>query len=245
MSETTAKPARPSPMERTLRIMYLSFMVPIRGGGGLVFPIGFPGPGYRLAAWQFDKYLATLDRRLLGAAMKRESRMVRLALLAIIGLVVGANVISYQLFKDSVHGDYARQWFPHLWVAPFALLGLYIFFFNYRNWSHFKQYFAEAPRVSRFAYLRRRWLGYLVAVSFNPISASLQAVVAFPVGLLLLIVGLFGAITFYALIGLVFMIIAVWNSSLLVIYWRLRRAYGRRPTEADLEPIEDPVTAGP
>lgn len=225
--------------QRLLRIKLLSFMVPFRNGGGLVFPIGFPGAGYRLDEWQFDNCRAMLDQRLLSTETRREMRLVRVAFFVLVGLVACGNVVSFYFFKDNIYGDYARQWFPVLWIAPFALLGIYIYAFNYRSYKHFKQHFADAPRVTRNAYLRRRLLGYIVAVSFNPINASLLVLIAALSCFLLLTVGLLGAVAFFAILGFLLLFIAVFNSCLLVVYWQFHSAQRHRPTQADLQPIDE------
>lgn len=241
MSDTMRQPGKLSAQERLLRIMLLSFMVPLRDGGGLVFPIGFPGAGYRLDVWQLDKFRALLDRRLLSPETKQEMRRIRVALLVMIGLVACGNAVSFYFFHDNIFGDYARQWFPVLWIAPFALLGIHSYLFNYKNYTAFKKHFDRAPRVSRSAYLHRRFLGYQVAVSFNPLNASLLALVAALSSVLLLQTVLSRVVPFFAIVGFLLLFIAVFNSCLLVIYWQFRRIHRRGPNEADLKPVHYPT----
>lgn len=238
MSEAD-KPTRLSSQEKSLQLMLLSMTVPFRDGGGMVFPLGFPFAGYQLDEWQFERYRSLLDRSLLSAEMKREGRIVLAVFATLIGVIIGGSVISFSFafFEASSYGQNIRQWFPVLWFAPFVFFVVYSYVFARRYARVVQEQFPGARRTARSAFLRRRILGYIVAKSFKPVRSLVIVVFALPLGALLLAAGLWIPILFYALLGSLLLLIAVFQGSLLLVYWSFRRAQGRGPTAEDLQPV--------
>ncbi len=238
MSEAD-KPTRLSSQEKSLQLMLLSMTVPFRDGGGMVFPLGFPFAGYQLDEWQFERYRSLLDRSLLSAEMKREGRIVLAVFATLVGVIIGGSVISFSFafFEVSSYGQNIRQWFPVLWFAPFVFFVVYSYVFARRYARVVQEQFPGARRTARSAFLRRRILGYIVAKSFRPVRSLVMVVFALPLGALLLAAGLWIPILFYALLGSLLLLIAVFQGSLLLVYWSFRRAHGRGPTAEDLQPV--------
>ncbi len=238
MSEAD-KPTRLSSQEKSLQLMLLSMTVPFRDGGGMVFPLGFPFAGYQLDEWQFERYRSLLDRSLLSAEMKREGRIVLAVFATLVGVIIGGSVISFSFafFEVSSYGQNIRQWFPVLWFAPFVFFVVYSYVFARRYARVVQEQFPGARRTARSAFLRRRILGYIVAKSFRPVRSLVMVVFALPLGALLLAAGLWIPILFYALLGSLLLLIAVFQGSLLLVFWSFQRAHGRGPTAEDLQPV--------
>lgn len=239
MSGEANKPTRLSSQEKSLQLMLLSMTVPFRDGGGLVFPLGFPFAGYQLDEWQFERYRSLLDRNLLSAEMRREGRLVLAVFVTLVCVIIGGNVVSFtfSFFEDSPYSQTVRQWLPVMWFVPFVFIVTYSYVFARRYARAVQQQFPGARRITRSAYLRRRLLGYMVAKSFKPLRALAIAVFAVPLGALLLAAGLWVPIVFYALLGLMLLLVGAFQSLLLLVYWSFRRRQGRSPTAEDLQPV--------
>jgi len=238
MSETDER-KRLSSQEKSLQLMLLSMTVPFRDGGGLVFPLGFPFAGYQLDEWQFERYRSLLDRSLLSPEMKREGRLVLAVFVTLVCVIIGGSVasFSFSFFENSPYGQNVRQWFPVVWFAPFVFFVTYSYVFARRYAHAVQERFPGARRTARSAYLRRRLLGYMVAKSFKPLRALAMVLFAVPLGALLLAAGLWVPIVFYALFGLMLLLVGVFQGVLLLAYWSFRRRQGRGPTVEDLEPV--------
>ncbi len=239
MSEEANKPPRLSSQEKSLQLMLLSMTVPFRDGGGLVFPLGFPFAGYQLDEWQFERYRSLLDRSLLGPEMKREGRLVLAVFVTLVCVIVGGNVVSFtfSFFEDSPYGQTVRQLLPVAWFVPFVFIVTYSYVLARRYAHAVQERFPGARRTARGAYLRRRLLGYMVAKSFKPLRALAIAVFAVPLGALMLAAGLWVPVVFYALFGLMLLLIGAFQGVLLLVYWSFRRRQGRGPRAEDLGPV--------
>lgn len=226
-----------SPQEKLLQTMLLSITVAFREGGGLVFPIGFPGAGYRLEEWQFERYRASLDQRLRNHWGAGRVRLATFGLLALVLLIsVAFNFFSKQGYLDET----LRPWLQVLLVIPVAPILAHIFVFNYRNLRDFEHHFSDAPRVSRAAYLGRRMLGYVVARSMRPVREMILVLIFAVSGSWLLRIALretFIALYVFAAMLLLAALFKAWQ---LLVYWRFRHRNGRAPTLSDLAPVDPP-----
>lgn len=209
--------------------------VPFRDGGGLIFPLGFPGAGYRLEEWQFERYRAALDQRLRSQWEPHRVRRATL-ILVILALLISApfNFLSAQGLID----ESLRSWIQILVVMPAAPILCHTFLFYYRSWNHFERHFSNAPRVSRAAYIGRRVLGYVVARSMRPAREAILVLILAGAGAWLLRVALREPFIFLYLVAAALLLAALFKAWQLLVYWRFRRAHGRAPMPSDLSPIE-------
>jgi len=218
-----------------LQIMLLSTTVPYREGGGLVFPNGFPGAGYRLEEWQFERYRAALDERVGSQGALNRVRTATFLLLGLAFLLSAAyNFLSAQGRVD----DALRPWLQPVLVLPAAPILYHIFLHYYRSWKHFGRHFPDAPRVSRAAYLGRRMLGYVVARPLRPLRETLLFLIFAGAGGWLLRIALREASIVLYLVAAWLLLVTLFKSWQLVVYLQFRRSRGRAPTIADLAPIE-------
>lgn len=224
-----------SPHERLLQTTLLSMTVPFREGGGLVFPLGFPGAGYRLEEWQFERYRAALDQRLRNQGRPGWVRLATFVLLALALLIsVAFNFFSKQGYFDEA----LRPWLQALLVMPAAPILCHIFLFNYRSLKHFEHHFADAPRVSRTAYLGRRVLGYVVARTMRPAQEAILVLILAGAGSWLLRVALREGFIALGVFAAVLLLAALFKAWQLLIYLRFHHRRGRAPTRADLAPVD-------
>lgn len=224
-----------SAQDRLLQILLLSMTVPFRAGGGLVFPIGFPGAGYRLEEWQFERYRAALDGRLRNQWGPRGVRRATFALL-VLALLIS---IAFNFFAKQGHLDASlRPWLQILLVLPAAPVLCHTFLFNYRSWKHFGLHFADAPRVSRAAYLGRRMLGYVVARSLRPAQEAIIVLILAGAGAWLLRVALRETFIVLYVIAAGLLLAALFKAWQLFVYLQFRQRHGRAPTRADLAPVD-------
>lgn len=55
---------------KLLQYFLLGSKIHFKEGGGVVFLDGFPGAGYQLEEWQFNRHRARLDRNMLGDGVR-------------------------------------------------------------------------------------------------------------------------------------------------------------------------------
>lgn len=223
--------------------MLLSMTVSFREGGGVVFPIGFPGSGYRLDEWEFERYRASLDqllRRYWATWGVRRIRLITFVLLALSPMIAAA----FNFFLKQGYLDEAlRPWLQALLLMPAAPTIANVFVLNYRSFKNFKHRFPSAPSVSRTAYLSRRILGYVVARTIRPVHEAFLVLIFAVSGTWLLRIA--PRETFIALyvIAATLLLVALFKSWQLLVYWRFRQRHGRAPIIADIRPLDPPPTS--
>lgn len=224
-----------SPQDRLLQLLLLSMTVSFREGGGLVFPIGFPGTGYRLDEWQFERYRAALDRRLRSQSGPRDVRRATFALV-VLALLVS---IAFNFFAKQGHLDESlRPWLQILLVMPAAPILCHTFLFYYRSLKYLEHHFGDAPRVSRAAYLGRRMLGYVVARSLRPAQEAILVLILAGAGAWLLRVALRETFIVLYLVAAALLLAALFKAWQLLVYLQFRQRHDRAPTRTDLAPVD-------
>ncbi|WP_193367731.1 hypothetical protein [Pelagibius marinus] len=239
MNESTAAVGIDARYARALEILLRSTTVPLREGGAVVFPGGFPGRGYRLDAQQFERYRAGLESALTGKAGRRLRRWIWvIVFLGLFGLMFGFAAANFLRKAPLFHSELDAQ-LPLLGIAA-VFIGFLaaIVLLNNRGMA-FAREFRPAPRVSRFAHLHRRYLGVVVAQNLKPIAqlllALLPAAAAFYLTKVAFASGMPFPLTLFFVLPL--LAFAAWRTILVTIYWSFRRKHGRGPTEEDLTPI--------
>lgn len=210
----------------------------------MVFPNGFPGPGYRLDEWQFERYRARLDRGTLGKAA-RPFRYVgvfvmAVGLLAIVTASYGAPLLEplgvsfdswdlIRLLVISVAVAWTLQRVMR-WQLPQEARS---------------QIFDDCPKVSRFAFLPRRVLGMIASRQVSMRGQHLRLLIAGGLGLLLLTLCItgnqFGSENFF--LAAILLIWATRPAFFCWVYWHFRLTHGRAPTSEDFPPVDPPAAA--
>lgn len=231
-----------SPQEKLLQIMLLSMTVPFREGGGLVFPIGFPGGGYRLDEWQFERYCASLDQRLRSHLATWRAGRIRFATLLLLAFALVAAV-AFNFFSSQGHLDEAlRPWLQVLLLIPAVPTLASIFVFNYRSLQDFDRCFPDAPSVSRTAHLSRRVLAYVAARSIRPFPEAILVLIFAVSGSWLFSIALRETFISLHLFAAALLLVALFKAWQLLVYWRFHRRQRRAPMIADVPPVDSPPT---
>ena len=224
--------------EQRLQRLLLDTTLPLREGGGIVFPKGFPGRGLHLDAWQFDRYRAELDQAVLDkGARKRGRAAVAVSLfctLLLLILILGRDWVEETLASVEILGQV---------VVPLLIIALAGAFFivgvvQKRDFTFVRGY-VDAPKVGRFVFLYHRALRLLAAGAARPtplivgLSISVLAAVALIMGdyfaehhptLRIVLVGMLG----YSSLRRLYMLGVL-------LHFRLTR--GRAPGTGDLKPL--------
>jgi hypothetical protein len=239
MSETAAKPQKLSVAETRLQYLLLGTTVPLREGGGVVFPNGFPGLGYRLDEWQFDRYRAGLDRSLLSDAAKKRMRLAIGILVIYLALVVFIGYGGAWLRSVALLNSDLGNWLPVSVVLLLMTAALYALRLTNRPAMRFAEQFKGAPRVSRFAYLRQRGLALLASGLLKPTALHLR--IAFHLGLISFLLFSDYVAANHPSLGIVVAAMLAYSTSrrlyICYVYWTFRLRLGRAPTPADLKPV--------
>ncbi|GAB4354718.1 MAG: hypothetical protein Kow00114_04670 [Kiloniellaceae bacterium] len=237
MSEGT-RPQELSSQEQLLLYHLLSCTVPFKEGGGVVFPDGFPGVGYRLEDWQFERYRARLHLSVLGNAGQGHQG-VALLLLIIIALAIFAATFGARMLEPLELG--LDNWdMIRLLVISVAVAWTMqrVMRMQVPEEARSKP-FEECPKVRRLAYLPRRALGMIASGRISMKGQHLRMLVGGSLGLLLLALGITESEFRRENLFLAAMFLA-WSirpAFFCWVNWRFRLARGRAPTREDLEPV--------
>lgn len=247
MSEITARKTGLFSQERALQSFLLSSTIPLKEGGGLVFPLGILSKGYRLDEWQFLRYRAALEESFLSKRARVQTRIVIAAgafLILFSAMLIGAAAFllvdpksAVQMF-DIVFDNLVLIFVLAVAVPGAALLGAMLYPFWQRR-QRLRRDFPEVPEVSRFAYLRRRQLGWAAAIGINPVVFVLIAAAWVALGLAWLLLGLlFDDFDLKrVLMGIFYISLGLFFGGLSWVPWTYHRQHGRNPTAEDLEPV--------
>lgn len=250
MSDTTAKPARLSDRERALQFSLRCATVPFKEGGGIVFPAGLFGLGYRLDARQFDDCRALMEEMNLDDRTKYISRVVN-AVLVFTGLVflAGALAVAFIIFGPG-HGIpladaiFDSRLFPPLFPplvvgGPVVVFLSMIFYPFLQRIARLRCAFADAPRTPRFSHLRRRLLAISVGGVVGPQAFLFIAILWALLGIAWLVLGMVS--NYYThgrvVIGVLNLLLAAAFSSPYWVHWDFRRKHGRAATPDDFGPL--------
>lgn len=233
--------------ERALQSFLLSSTIPLKEGGGLVFPMGLFGSGYRLDEWQFLRYHAALEGSFLGKRANAQRRIVVAATAVLVVLcvaLIGAAV--FLLIDPEAAVGMLDVVFDNIFTITVAALGIpaaillgAVFYPLWQRQQRLKYDFPQAPKVSRFAHLRRHQLGWAAAQRFGPVMFFLIGVAWMVLGFAWLLLGLlFGNIDLvHGLQGGSYLVLGVIFTGISWVPWTFRLRHGRNPTTEDLEPL--------
>jgi hypothetical protein len=239
MSDSIATSGKPSSQEKLLQYRLLGTTVPLKQGGGAVFPGGFPGKGYLLDDWQFDRYRAQLDRTTLSDEAGRRGRLLFVLLLLLVGGLVLAAFALPELKSNPRYAPYMDSWLPLALLFLVAFGGSRLLRSLVLPAGPAASELDGAPRVSRFAFLGRRALGMLASGQVSVVACHLRAFVGGFACLLILPGALLadGTPVESILLLVVFFLWASRAAFFCFTYWRFRLGRGRAPTPADLKPV--------
>jgi len=250
MSDKAAARPDPSVQEKLLQYRLLGSTIPFKDGGGVVFPDGFPGIGYQLEEWQFERYRARLNRTVLGDAARQRRRMIYalfiLFAVAVLAFSFGAPFIS----NHPAIAPTLNRWGVQLdgW-QPLGLIIIAAFVFKTikrtleQHDGEQRPQFEDQPKVNRFAYLSRRVLGMIASGQVSVKVQHLRMILGGGIGLLTLALGLSDA-TFRGenfLLAAILLIYAARPLYFCWTYWSFRMKHRHAPTPADLQPVEPPA----
>ncbi len=207
-----------------------------------MFPYGFPGVGYRLNDWQFDRYRAGLEEAMLGAdGRQRAQRLFWVGAVCLLSALGFSTTINFLDGAGLLVSEY------EMWLRAAAVLGpaacaLACLALLNRQALAFARPFVTAPNVSRFAHLRTRFTGTLVGQGKGLLALHLLAFVPLSLAVYLASVALVPANDplIIALFGIPLAVYALWRCMLVFLYWSFRRRHGRAPRPEDLQPVEAP-----
>ena len=236
-SQTSAKPH--SAQVNALRYQMLRTTIPLKEGGGVVFPHGFPGRGYRLDEWQFDRYRGRLDQSMLSDAARMRRRLA-IAVLLVVCLALFAGSFGLPLLKDiPAVAPYLGTWVQLILLIVTVLAVSRVLYSVVHQPTRLLEEIEDAPQVSPFAFLTRRAQGALVSGQVSILAAHINCLMG----------GLFGAFFLFVAVAdisassesLVLALLAsLWTAHPILLcyaYWRFRLRHGRKPTAGDLEPV--------
>lgn len=232
--------------ERAQQTFLYSATLPLKQGGGLVFPLGLLGTGYRLDEWQFDRFRANLDQSFLGGRAELQ-RQAAIAALVFVGLTLCAVLVAViLLLRDPeafirVFGPLIEEPILLMLVitAPLAVLFGIMAYPIFRQRARFLDQFPGAPRVSRFAHLQRRLLGWAVGTGINPSVLFFIAIAWVLLAVLwLLLAAIAGDLQAMRLaVGIGYLLMGLGFGSMSWAPWWFRRRHGRPATSEDLGPV--------
>jgi hypothetical protein len=240
MSETTVKPSRLGNEEWALEAFFLSCTVPFKRGGGLVFPIGFPGQGYELDARQFDCYQAEIAQVTLSDTVTRKKRLL-IAGTILFGVVcaVGGIAAGLTMSPEAIllSAAYVLQ-------AIFVFVAAMVALMLRLQQAKFRARFPKASPVSRFAHLHCRVLGTLAGHALAPNIFRLKTALLTLFGILLFLLALLSrladATPLLAVTGvcsLLLFAIAGFYGYHLLVFRHFHRNHGCAPTPADMKSV--------
>jgi len=248
MSET-ASDTLPERQIKLLQYFLLGSTIPFKEGGGVVFPHGFPGVGYRLEDWQFERYRARLDRTMLGEAARKRWRILFFSLIvlaiAVFAISLGAPFISNHPAVAPLLDRWGISFDP--WPLFMILIISAVVFRRIQRTLVMRQPeqsqpFEGAPQVSRFAYLPRRVLGMIASGQISQTAQHLKLLLGGGLSLVLFLLGLSGSEfrgeNFF--LAAILLIYALRPSCFCWVYWQFRLRHGRAPTPIDLKPVSLP-----
>jgi hypothetical protein len=239
MSEVAAKPQKLSLAETRLQYILLGTTVPLMEGGGVVFPKGFPGKGYRLDDWQFDRYRAGLDQTMLSDAAKKRTRLAIGVLLLYFVLIFAAAQGTAWLRETALYNSDLIALLPvplFLIVVAGTLFALHV---TNRPTMRFAEQFQGSPRVGRFAFLRQRAIALFASGLVKPAVPHLRLAINLAIVFFLFSSAYiaenhpYGAI----IVALLLVYSTFKRLYLCYVFWSFRLAHGRAPKPADLKPV--------
>ncbi len=239
MSETTERSKKPSLQEAWLQLVLCGTTIPLRESGGIVFPNGFPGIGYHLPEWRFERYRAGLETCILGPEGKRRS-IVSMLLIWFAIVAITFICFTYGSFGvDDLLAGNSSAWLPIAAIAAVAVATFTILQLMQNSAMRFAEPFDDVPRVGRFRFLNERALRVLASGLVKPQAPHIRTLYY-----LLIVVGCYvlslrglGPNLLLWILILVCSLLLVRQLQLVFIYWHFRLRNGRPPGPQDLKPL--------
>lgn len=231
-------PAKLSGRERAQLFLIATTTLPLREGGGIVFPRGFPGKGFRLDEWQFDRYRAAMERTLLGEDSKRRTKLVLSVYLLYGASMLFVVLFGAQLRSSAMFADYYGQWLPlAIVLLASAALILVPRFVRKKAYGFTGPIVAGAPSVGRFAFRRERILRIFACGTVNVRTLLIVSSLFVFVATSFLLFAVFGATrpTVFILLSLLCLLLISRRIYWLYVYWRFRLARGRGPAADEFD----------
>lgn len=237
MTAATTEPTKLSPEEVALQRYLLGTTIPLKEGGGVVFPGGFFSVGYRLDEWQFDRYRAAVDQTMLSAeTRKRKNLMIGILLVYLICVSAIAFAMP-QLRESRAFAPYLSTLTPLFAAMLAAAATLMALRFLRGRALAFTRQFEDAPRVSRFAFLNQRAIRMLASGGVKITAVCIRIVIYGGLCFVLLTTDYFAndfQTTRIFVAGLL-----LWSITkrlyFLFVYCSFRIIHGRAPATEDLE----------
>jgi len=242
MSTQSSEPSGPSDQERALQAYLLGTTVPLKDGGGVVFPNGLLGVGYRLDEWQLDRYRSAVDRSMLSPEALRRRKVMIGTLIAYLAVIVAVAFALPLLQRDPDFAPYLDVATPLLVMLVAAGATLTALRFLRSRSMRFTKQLEGASKVGCFAYLRERSLALLISGAAAVPALAIRVVVYGGLAVFLLFSQTFAAEhpALRIVLGVILLFSAAKRAYLLFVYWSFRRRHGRAPTPEDLQPVEAP-----
>lgn len=234
-----SRQARADHREKVLQSILLGTTVPFKQGGGAVFPDGYPMVGYRLDREQFARYTAECRNAITEDFVARLVRKLRwIVLLTMLGLLLSFAAMNFLAKRPYFHSS-LDMLIPTVAVVLVAVLAIASIVRLNNQGMAFSRSYKSAPKVSRHAYLGRRLLGALVARNNGTLFLHASAILTLGFTAFLAHTGITSPrpVLFTVLFVVPMAHWAAWRVTLLITYWHFRRARGRAPQLADLQPV--------
>lgn len=244
MSEANTAPTPQPSQERALQKYLLDTTIAVKGGGGLVFPDGLFGTGYRLDEWQFDRYRAAVDQVMLSTEAAKLKWVMLGAIIAYFAIILALAFLLPEMRENAALAPYAGLLTPIFVVLLATAALLTVFRLVRRRAMPFKSLLVDAPRVSRFRSLRARTLALLAAGHVKLPVLYIRIVLYCVLVVVLFTTDLFAEDrpVLRVCVSLLLLLSAARRGYFVFIYWSFRLRHGRAPRPEDLQPVDEAAT---